>query len=92
MDDDRFEYQSLCTISGCQEPAVYKVAATWSDGNSYELKNYGTACEAHRGALLDLARSKRAGLTLAEGEKVGPVGLYKLVPGQRDVDLPRLPD
>ena len=28
--------------------AVYKIAATWSDGSSRELKNYGLTCDVHR--------------------------------------------
>jgi hypothetical protein len=66
------------------------VAASWSDGTSRELKNYGTACEPHRDELLARARTHRATLTLAEGEAVGPVGLYRLVPGRHDAELERL--
>ncbi len=38
----------LARPPGCRAPAVYKIAATWSDGSSRELKNYGLACEGHR--------------------------------------------
>jgi hypothetical protein len=68
---------------------VYKIAATWSDGTSRELKNYGLACEAHRLVQLATARRHHAQLTLAEGESVGPVELYLLRAGTRDSDLLR---
>ena len=38
------------------------------------------------------ARARRRMLKLAEGEVVGEVGLYQLVPGRHDRELPRLKD
>ena len=76
----------------CGQPAVYKVAAPWSNGTSHELKNYGLACETHRGSQLALAQIHRQGLALAEGETLGSVGLYTLHSGRRDAELKRLPD
>lgn len=90
MDQELFCYQPTCSMRGCEEPARYKVAAPWSDGTSHELKNYGLACEAHREAQTARARTALAGLNLAEGERVGEVALYRLVPGQRDVELLKL--
>lgn len=90
-DAQRFRYQPTCSAPDCHQPAVYKVAAPWSSGTSRELKNYGLACEDHREAQLARGRTHRAGLALAEGETVGEVGLYRLEPGQRDVNLTRLP-
>jgi hypothetical protein len=87
-----FHYQPKCSAPGCDRVAVYKVAASWSDGTSRELKNYGLACEQHRETQLARARSHREGLKLAEGELVGEVGLYQLLPGLRDAELTRLPD
>ena len=87
-----FRYRASCSASQCDQPAVYKIAATWSDGSSRELKNYGLACEAHRDSQLALAQLHRKDLKLAEGETVGQVGLYKVVPGRRDAELPRLPE
>ena len=92
MDAETFRYQPKCSIQHCDRPALYKVAATWSDGTSRELKNYGTACEGHRDELLARARANRGTLTLAEGETVGPVGVYQLAAGRRDAELKRLPD
>ena len=92
MDSERFHYLPRCSAPGCDRPALYKLAATWSDGTSRELKNYGTTCDAHRDALLARARSHRATLKLAEGEAVGPVGLYRLAPGRHDAELERVAD
>jgi hypothetical protein len=80
----------MCSVSGCDRHALYKVAAAWSDGTSRELKNYGLACEEHRQDQLDRAKTAREGLKLAEGEVVGSVGLYQLLPGVRDAELTRL--
>jgi hypothetical protein len=87
-----FHYRPACNARTCPEPAIYKIAAVWTDGTSRELKNYGLACEAHR--LSELQRASRAhdGLRLAEGETVGPVELYRLQAGCRDADLPRVAD
>lgn len=90
--ETRFQYQPTCSVPKCGQPAVYKVAAPWSNGTSRELKNYGLACEAHRDTQLAQAHQHRQGLKVAEGEVVGPVGLYQLAPGKRDVELTRLPD
>ena len=92
METKAFHYQPTCSRPDCGQPAVYKVAAPWSNGTSRELKNYGLACEAHRDSQLALAQLHRQGLKLAEGETVGTVGLYQLDPGRRDVELTRLPD
>jgi hypothetical protein len=92
MEKNAFQYQPTCSASNCNNPAVYKVAAPWSNGTSRELKNYGLACEAHRDSQLALAQMHRKDLKLADGETVGQVGLYQVVPGRRDAELPRLPD
>jgi hypothetical protein len=85
-----FRYQPTCNAPDCREPAVYKIAAVWSDGTSRELKNYGLACEAHRVSQLERARGDHQGLRKAEGETVGPVELYLLREGCRDAELERV--
>lgn len=92
MEIETFTYQPTCSAPGCHEPAHFKVAAPWSDGTSRELKNYGQTCEAHREVQLERARLARRNLKLAEGETVGEVGIYELIPEMRDVDLPRISD
>jgi hypothetical protein len=93
MSDEKvFRYVPTCSAPHCGQPAVYKVAAPWSNGTSHELKNYGLACEAHRDSQFARAQLHRKGLVLAERETVGSVGLYKLESGKRDLELNRLPD
>lgn len=87
-----FRYVARCSAANCGEPALYKIAAPWSNGTSHELKNYGLACEAHRGSLLAVAQLHRKSLVVAEGETLGTVGLYALEPGRGDAQLRRLPD
>ena len=82
-----FHYRAACSANRCRNPAVYKIAATWSDGSSGELKNYGLACEQHRDQELAVARRHHEGLRLAEDETVGPVELYVLRSGCRDAEL-----
>jgi hypothetical protein len=91
MDEARpFAYRPSCSSPGCRRPAVYKIAAAWSDGASRELKNYGLACELHRESQLTAARRRDQAVKRSEGESVGPVELYVLRPDCRDVDLSRL--
>ncbi len=92
METQTFRYQPTCSARGCESPASYKVAASWSDGTSWELKNYGLACEAHKASQLTRARLHREGLVLADGEVIGEVGLFALRPDARDAELVRLPD
>jgi hypothetical protein len=85
--EPHFRYRPGCSAARCQEAAIYKIAATWSDGTSRELKNYGLACERHREQELAAARRHHEGLRLAADEIVGPVSLYLLRPGCRDAEL-----
>lgn len=91
MDPETFQYQPRCSAPGCANPAQYKIGAVWTDGTSRELKNYGLACDTHRAEQVERARTSRASVKTAEGETVGPVELYRLIPGQRDSQLPRVP-
>lgn len=89
---ETYEYQPMCSMPGCDRPAIYKVGAIWSNGRFTELKNYGTCCDGHRPALLAQARRRRANGRLAAGETLGEVALYQLLPSFRDADLSRVPD
>lgn len=90
MSDSRlFRYRPGCSAPACQCPAVYKIAAIWSDGTSREFKNYGLACEQHRASQLKAAQSRLRSLRLSEVESVGPIELYVLRTGCRDVELTR---
>ncbi len=90
MEVPTFHYVPRCSMTGCNNPAPFKIASPWSDGTSRELKNYGLACADHQEALLSRARKNRSELVVTEGELVGPVGLYELVAGIHDVDLPQI--
>lgn len=92
MEQTTFRYQPTCSTPHCEAAAAFKVAALWSNGTSRELKNYGLACEAHRDSMMARAQLHRQGLKLAEGETIGPIGLYRLAAGKRDAELVRLPD
>jgi hypothetical protein len=92
VDEKAYSYRPRCSAPSCDEAAVYKVGAAWSDGTSRELKNYGLACETHRKAQLERARKHHAGLRLADGETVGPVSLFTLEAGRRDTELNEIPD
>jgi hypothetical protein len=87
--DQSFQYKPGCSMVGCDQAALYKIAATWSDGTSRELKNYGLTCEVHRETQLQAARLRHNGLRLSEGETVGRVELYCLLSGCRDAHLSR---
>ncbi len=87
-----FSYVPGCSAPGCDQPATYKIAATWSYGPSRELKTYGLACESHRESQFAAARSRLVALKLSEGESVGPIELYVKPPGCRDADLQRFVD
>jgi hypothetical protein len=89
QDQSLFRYRPGCSAIDCDQAAVYKIAATWSDGTSRELKNYGLACEAHRDSLLEVARRHHKNLRLSEGETVGPIELYLLLSGCRDAQRSR---
>jgi hypothetical protein len=92
MEPVPFTYQPQCDTPGCGKAAIYKIAAEWSYGNVSELKNYGMACDACLQDRLAYARTKREKVRAAEGEKLGPVAAYRLMPGVHDRDLPRVPD
>ena len=37
-------YPILCYTRACGKPAIYKIAARWSDGVTHELKTYALCC------------------------------------------------
>ena len=76
MDEVTFRYSVPCSWPGCPEAPRHKVAAPWSHGPLRELKNYGLACDGHRGPLLALAREHRDVLAVRDDEQVGPVEVF----------------
>jgi hypothetical protein len=85
-------YPVVCYAAGCSAPAVYKVAARWSDGVTHELKTYALTCPACLPKLFAATVAKRAACRLAAGESLDAPGVYELVRGSRDRTLMRRPD
>jgi hypothetical protein len=83
-------YEVLCYTPGCGQPAVYKVAARWSDGVTSELKTYGLVCDACLPAWLQRARERQAICRLTAGEALDQPAVFRIERGRRDVDLMRV--
>jgi hypothetical protein len=87
-----FSYPIHCYTPGCKRPAVYKIAARWSDGLTEELKTYALCCAECLPESFRRSRQKQAACRLAPGETLEPPGVYRLARGQRDQQLHRLPE
>jgi hypothetical protein len=85
-------YPISCQEPGCGRPAIYKIAARWSDGITEELKTYALSCAECLAELLCASRQKQSACRLAAGETLQPPGIYELKRGQRDRALVRLAD
>jgi hypothetical protein len=85
-------YSILCLTPGCGRPAVYKIAAGWTDGVTAELKTYSLCCEECLPEQFRRSRAKQAACRRAPGECLEPPGIYRLARGQRDQALQRLPE
>jgi hypothetical protein len=83
-------YPILCYRPGCGQPALYKIAARWSDGLTEELKTYALCCADCLADLFRQARQKQAACRLAKGETLEAPGIFRLERGQRDRRLERL--
>lgn len=79
-----------CSADGCREPAAYKIAAQWSDGQFSELKTYGHACSEHLGTVFGEAEARHRAWHPHPGETVEELGIYKYEQGKRDRMLQRL--
>ena len=85
-------YPVCCYRPGCDRPAVYKIAARWSDGVTHELKTYALSCEECLADWFQRSRDKQAACRLAPGETLALPGIYEMVRGQRDQQLTRRHD
>src|SRR5712692_753693 len=83
-------YPIYCYRKGCGRPAVYKIAARWSDGVTEELKTYALCCAECLPDWFRRSREKQAACHLAPGEIREPPGIYRIERGQRDRQLQRL--
>ena len=82
-------YPVICYRAGCGAPAVYKIAARWSDGVTQELKTYALSCAGCLALQFLASRAKQAACRLAAGETLDPPGIYELSRGTRDARLSR---
>jgi hypothetical protein len=85
-------YPLVCYRPGCGRPAVYKIAARWSDGVTEELKTYALCCDGCLGELYQRSRAKQAACRLAAGETLDAPGVYELARGLHDNQLVRRTD
>ena len=85
-------YPLSCYTPGCDRPAVYKIAARWSDGVTHELKTYGLCCDGCLAEWLRRGRERQVACRLAPGETLEAPGVYELVRGERDQRLARRAD
>ena len=85
-------YPVRCYTRGCEELAVYKIAARWSDGVTQELKTYSLSCPACLAQSFQKSRAKQAACRLAPGESLESPGIYELARGHRDQQLVRRED
>jgi hypothetical protein len=83
-------YPLICYRKDCGRPAVYKIAARWSDGITGELKTYALACADCLPAFIRQSRQRQQACHLAPGEVLETPGIFQLVLGQRDRNLQRL--
>jgi hypothetical protein len=82
-------YQVFCYTPGCKHPAIYKIAARWSDGVVSELKTYGLCCEECLPTWLRRGRERQKACRQTPGETLETTGVYLLQHGQRDQALQR---
>jgi len=85
-------YPINCTRKGCARPAVYKIAARWSDGVTEELKTYALVCAECLPEVYRESCAKNAACRRAKGETLAKPGVYLLARGQRDQQLRRCPE
>ena len=83
-------YPVLCYHPPCGRPAVYKIAARWSDGVTQELKTYALTCADCLPDWFRRSLAKQAACRLAPGEALESPGIYELARGRRDQQLQRL--
>src|SRR4051794_215904 len=85
-------YEVRCTQPGCSQPAVYKIAARWSDGATEELKTYALCCAECLPEVFRTSCDKQVKCRTTRGETLEVPGIYLLTHGQRDRQLERRTD
>jgi hypothetical protein len=85
-------YPVLCYRKECGRPAVYKIAARWSDGMTQELKTYALSCAECLAEWYRHSQVRQAACRKAKGETLEAPGIYELHRGRRDQQLVRRED
>jgi hypothetical protein len=85
-------YPIFCYTKGCGRPAVYKIAARWSDGLTQELKTYALSCAECLLGWYSNSKQKQAVCRLAKRETLEVPGIFHLARGRRDAQIERLHD
>ena len=67
-----------CSVPGCEEVAVSKVAVPWNYGTIAEFKTYGYSCPAHTDSVAVSARQRLDSSRLVPEEAVGELATFKL--------------
>jgi hypothetical protein len=80
-----------CSVAGFSDrPACYKIAAEWKAGDLSGLKTFGFANDDCLEVAFRQAVRAVEAVRYAEGEALGPMGIYRLVPNLPDAQLERL--
>lgn len=85
-------YPIRCYRKGCNQPALYKIAARWSDGITKELKTYGLCCAECLPAVFQESVQKQKSCRTAAGETLDAPSIFLMERGQRDRQLTHLAD
>jgi hypothetical protein len=85
-------YPIICYRKGCEQRAIYKIAARWSDGITSELKTYALTCADCLPEFFHQSRQRQKACRTAAGETLEPPGIFRMVYGERDRNLERLPE
>jgi len=85
-------YAIRCYRKGCPQPALYKIAARWSDGITKELKTYALCCAECLPGFYQQSVQKQKSCRTAGGETLEAPGIFLMERGQRDRQLTRLTD
>jgi hypothetical protein len=64
-------YAVICYTPNCGALAAFKIAATWSDGNTSEHKTYSLCCESCLPKQYADAKRRQANCRLTLGESLG---------------------
>src|SRR5437764_14995025 len=82
-------YPVLCYTRDCGRPAVYKIAARWTDGVTAELKTYALCCAECLPEWYRRSRAKQQECRLTAGESLDVPNIFQMARGQRDQQLRR---